>query len=257
MQFRDEEDVFVRVEVGGETVTGEGGEVFALEGEVLQCVMAAVAYDDAFLAAGTAVDPNTVWRVESALAAARSAEFTDPVAGFVVAMHAPRAVAVGKQEAAVVEEREVGRHEGIASPTFDAFGVFVLAVHATVHRRVFFPNDLALERELSKGFHVLVSAHIKELFLALGAHLNTVATALKLTAKGADEFALLVENKNGRMILQVLAAFVNDVQQTLRINGDVVRGLPRVFVRQLREAVLHLVPMLAFANDGLLRILVG
>ena len=59
------------------------------------------------------------------------------------------------------------------------------------------------------------------------------------------------------MIFQILTAFVNDVQQTLRINGDVVRGLPRVLVRQLREAVLHLVPMLAFANDGLLRILVG
>ena len=219
--------------------------------------MAAVAYDDALFASGAAVDPDAVRRVKRPLTTPGTAELADPVTGFVVAMNAPRAVAVGKQEAAVVEERKVGRHEGIASPTFDAFGVFVLAVHATVHRRVFFPNDLALERELGEGFHVLVSAHIKELFLALCAHLDAVATALKLTAKGANEFALLVENKNGRMIFQVLAAFVNDVQQTLRINGDVVRGLPRVFVRQLREVVLHLVPMLAFANDDLLRILVG
>ena len=43
---------FWRVEVGRETVTGEGGEVFALEGEVLQCRDRRGPIDDALFASG-------------------------------------------------------------------------------------------------------------------------------------------------------------------------------------------------------------
>ena len=55
-----------------------------------------------------------------------------------------------------------------------------------------------------------------------------MAAALELITEGANEFALLIEHKNGRMILQVLPTFMNDVQQALGIHGHIMGGLPYV-----------------------------
>ena len=60
VELGDEHQVFVGVDVGGEAVAAEGGEVLALEREVLQGVIRAVADDHAFGAAGTAVHPDAV-----------------------------------------------------------------------------------------------------------------------------------------------------------------------------------------------------
>jgi hypothetical protein len=80
---------------------------------------------------------------------------------------------------------------------------------------------------------------------------------LELVAKRADKLALGVEDENGRVILQIRAPLVDDVEQTLAIHGDVVRGLPRILVRELRPVVQHFVTVLALADDelgvGLLR----
>ena len=73
--------------------------------------------------------------------------------------------------------------------------------------------------------------------------------ALKLIPKSAHEFTLRIEDENGRMVLQILPPFVDDVEQPLGIHGDIVRGLPRVFIRELRPVVQHLVAMLAAADD--------
>ena len=103
----------------------------------------------------------------------------------------------------------------------------------------------------------MVGAHVKELLLTLGPHLDAVAAALELITEGANEFALLIEHKNGRMILQVLPTFMNDVQQALGIHGHIMGGLPCVLGWQLREAVLHLVLVFPFADDHLFGSFVG
>ena len=172
-------------------------------------------------------------------------------------MDVPGAVAIGEQEAAVVEEGEVGGHECVAAPAFHAHFVLVLFVNATVHRRVLFPNRLAFERELGEGLHLLVRAHIKKLLLALRAHLDAVAAALKLFAKGANEFAVRIKNKNGRMLFQVLPPLVDDVHAPFGIHGHVVGRLPTVLIGQLRPVMLHLVLIIPLANNELLGVLVG
>jgi len=65
-----------------------------------------------------------------------------------------------------------------------------------------------LKRELGKILQLLISGHIKELFVALGANFQSMATSLELVAKRPDEFSVAIENENGRVILQVLAPFM-------------------------------------------------
>ena len=172
-------------------------------------------------------------------------------------MDVPGAVAIGEQEAAVIEEGEVRGHEGVAAPAFHSNLVLVLFVNATVHRRVFFPNRFARKRKLGEGLYLLIRAHIKKLLLALRAHLDAMSATLELFAKGTDEFAVRIKTKNGRMLLQIRPPLVDDVQQPLGIHGHVMSRLPSVLVRQLCPAMLHFVLVLALANDELLGVLFG
>lgn len=74
VELRNEHEVFISVDVGGESVAAESGEVLPLKAEVLQGVMGAVADDNTFLAAWATIDPNTVRSGELAIAAAGAAE---------------------------------------------------------------------------------------------------------------------------------------------------------------------------------------
>ena len=87
VELRNEHEVFISVDVGGESVAAESGEVLPLKAEVLQGVMGAVADDNTFLAAWAAIDPNTVRSSELAIAAAGATEFGDPVTFLVVAVN--------------------------------------------------------------------------------------------------------------------------------------------------------------------------
>ena len=172
-------------------------------------------------------------------------------------MHVPGAVAVCKQKTTVIKEREVRWHKSITAPAFHAYFVLVLAVYTAVHRRVLFPNRLAFESKLGKRLHLLIGADVKKLLTSLCSHLNAMATPLKLRPKGTDELTLPVENKNGRMILLVLASLMDDIEQTLGIDRHIVGCLPSVIVRQPRPAMLYLVTMITLAYDDLLGILIG
>ena len=257
VEFGDEHQVFVGVDVGGEAVAFEGLEVFAGHREVLQRVMRPVADDYAFLAAGAAINPDAVRQIEFPIALAGAAELGNPVALLVVTVDVPGAVAVGEQEAAVIEEGEVGGHEGITTPTFHAHFVLVLFVNATVHGGVFFPNCFAFEGQFRKGLYVLIGANVKELLFSFSANFNTVTASLKLVSKGTDKLTLLVEHKNGWMTREICTPFMDDINQTFGIHRHIVGGLPSVFIGQLRPIMLYLKLMLTLANDHLLGILIG
>ena len=74
VELRNEHEVFISVDVGGESVAAESGEVLPLKAEVLQGVMGAVANDNAFGAAGAPVHPDAVRQIEFSIALARAAE---------------------------------------------------------------------------------------------------------------------------------------------------------------------------------------
>ena len=257
MEFGDEHQVFVGVDVGGEAVAFEGLEVFAGHREVLQRVMRPVADDYAFLAAGAAINPDAVRQIEFPIALAGAAKLGNPVTFLVVAVDVPRAVAIGEQKAAVIEEGEIGGHEGITTPTFHAHLVLILLVNAAVHGGVFFPNCFAFEGQFRKGLYVLIGANVKELLFSFSANFNTVTASLKLVSKGTDKLTLLVEHKNGWMTREICTPFMDDINQTFGIHRHIVGGLPSVFIGQLRPIMLHLKLMLILANDHLLGILIG
>ena len=250
-QVGHEHHVTVDVNVRREDETIERLEVLAVEIEPLEALVRAVAHDDGGRASGPVVEVNAVRRVELTVAFAGLTEHREPLPVLVVAMDAIRAVAVGEEKSAVGREGVVRGHEGVAAPALLRRGVFVLEIDARVHRRVFFPDGFAFERELRETLHLLIRGDVEKLFLALGDDFQPMPAALKLISKRADKFPLLIEHEDGRMLLQVLAPLVRDVEQAVAIHRDVVRDLPRVFVRQLRPMVLHLVTMLARANDEL------
>ena len=64
-----------------------------------------------------------------------------------------------------------------------------VGVKLRVHRRAFFPDDFAGERELREVLQLLIAGDVEELLVALGAHFEAVAAALKLIAERAHEFA--------------------------------------------------------------------
>jgi len=76
-----------------------------------------------------------------------------------------------------------------------------------------------------------------------------VTAALKLLAEGADELAFTVKDKDGRVVLKVLAALVDDVEILVAIHGHVVGGLPREFGRKLGPVVENLVTVAFHADD--------
>src|SRR5437660_2402172 len=114
---------------------------------------------------------------------------------------------------------------------------------------MFFPYGFSLQRELGETLYLLISGNVEELLIPFRANFKSVAATLKLPAERADELSLFVKNKNGWVFLQVLAPFMDDVQQPRGINGDVMRRLPRIFVRQLRPIMQHFVLMLPAADD--------
>ena len=97
---------------------------------------------------------------------------------------------------------------------------------------------------------MLVAGHVEEFLLALGADFEPVAAALKLAAERAHKFAFLVENENGRMILLVGAALVNHVEQAALSTATLWVVCQAILARELGPVVLHLVFVLALADDG-------
>src|SRR5258706_15213513 len=154
------------------------------------------------------------------------------------------AVAIREKKTAVRQKGVVGRHEGVAAPAFRWFGVLVFWINAGIHRRPLFPNLLSLESELGEILQLLVTGDVKELFVAFGADFQTMTAALELITESADEFPVLVENKNGGVILEVLAPFMDDVEEAFAVDGDVVRDLPGVFGRKLRPVMEYFVAVI-------------
>ena len=218
--------------------------------------MGPVANDDRGLAgraigSGAAVDPDAVGRVEGALAVASTAERIDPLRILVVAVDLEGAVAVGEQEAAVIQEGEVRRQEALPVPTGRGGGVFAGRIGARLHRCLAIPDDLTGGRHLREALHLLVAADIEKLLVPLLADLDAVAAPLKLAAECADEFPVGVEDEDRRMVLLILLPLVDHVEVASRVDSDVVRGLPGEPVRQLREIVAHTEGVCAFAEDRL------
>jgi hypothetical protein len=58
-----------------------------------------------------------------------------------------------------------------------------------------------------------------------------------------------IKHEDRRMILLARVTFVDHIQIARLVEGDVVRGLPGVFVWQLRPVVQHLVLVRAAADD--------
>ena len=56
-----------------------------------------------------------------------------------------------------------------------------------------------------------------------------MAAAGKLVAEAADVFAVAVEDEDRGMVAAVLAAFVDDVDEAVLVDGAVVRRLPLEF----------------------------
>ena len=126
--------------------------------------------------------------------------------------------------------------------------MLALGVELRFHGRAFFPHAFALERELGEIFQLLITGDVEELLAALRVHREPVPAALKLAAERADEFPLRIEDEDRRVILELLAALVDDVEEALAVHGDVVRGLPGVWRRQLGPVVQHLVAVSAGAD---------
>ena len=74
VKLGNEHEVFISVDVGGESVAAESGEVLPLKAEELQCVMGTVADDNTFGAAGAPVHPDAVRQIEFPIALPRAAE---------------------------------------------------------------------------------------------------------------------------------------------------------------------------------------
>ena len=190
-------------------------------------------------------------QAEFAVFLARLAERRFVIGVLIVLVDHVRAVAIGHVEAGAVRpERDVGRQEHVARlhAGLRAF-VFALGVNAGFHRRVSHPNGVALERELGELLETLITGDVEEFFAALVVDFEAVAAALKLLAERADEFAVVVEHEDRRVILLILVPFVDHVQVAGFVERDVVRRLPRVLVRQLRPVVQRFVFVFAFTQD--------
>jgi len=146
-------------------------------------------------------------------------------------------------------EGHVGGHEAVTPPGVFVYGNFLVAVAARCHWCSLEPNDFASESEFGEGFYLHVSRDVEEFLVTLLVHFDAVSTTLKLCSEGADEFASVVEDKNGRMLLHVSSALVHDVEVLVSVNGDVVSDLPAILVRKLDVVVSDLILMLARADD--------
>jgi hypothetical protein len=144
------------------------------------------------------------------------------------------------------------RHKRIAAPSLHRARVLILGIKVRFHRRALFPDHFALECELGEVLQLLVARDIEELRIAFGANFKTMTASLKLISERTHEFALGIKHEYGWVILQVLAAFMNDVDQAVSVHRHVVSGLPGVFIRQLRPVVQHFISVITGADDELL-----
>ena len=132
----------------------------------------------------------------------------------------------------------------------DRFGsILALSVDSAVHRSIFFPYRFPLQGELGESFHVLVSANVEEFLVSFPTYFQSVSASLELFAEGTDEFAIGIEDENGRVIDLVATAFVNDVKVARLVHGDVVSGLPSVLVGKLGPIMMNFVAVFAFTDE--------
>ena len=113
------------------------------------------------------------------------------------------------------------------------------------HRGPALPDDFALQVQFGERLHLLVRGHVQELLPVLVADFQTVSAALELLTERPHIAALGVKHEDRRMLGQVLATFVDDVQKPVTVDRHVVRGLPGEFGRQLGPIVDDLVPMIS------------
>ena len=76
-----------------------------------------------------------------------------------------------------------------------------------------------------------------------------MSASLELFAEGTDEFAIGIEDENGRVIGLVATAFVNDVKVARLVHGGVVSGLPSVLVGKFGPVMMNFVAVFAFPDD--------
>ena len=165
-------------------------------------------------------------------------------------MHTVGTISIGKVNASIGRvEGGVGWHELITSPIAFGGGVFALGITTGTHGGSLIPNDVTSQSEFGKGFYILISGNVEELFFAFGSYLYPVASSLKLAAKGADELSDRVENKNAWMAFLVGPPFVHHVEVLLGVDGDIVGRLPRKFVGELGEVVVYFILIISFSND--------
>ena len=78
-----------------------------------------------------------------------------------------------------------------------------------------------------------------------------MGTAGELVAEAADVFTVAVEDEDRGMAAAIVAAFVDDVDEAVAVDGAVVSRLPLELFGQLGPAVVDDVAMVAFAEDDL------
>ncbi len=127
-------------------------------------------------------------------------------------MDGERAVAVREEEAAIVEEREVRRHEAVAAPLLGGLRVLFRGVLARFDRRELPPDRLSLERQLGERLHLLIRADVEELLAPLLANLDAVATPLELGSERRMYFPSASNTKIDGWSLRSSRALVDDVQ---------------------------------------------
>ena len=254
LELRHHQQVLPGVDVGRQAEARERFLVDAVHREDLQRVVGAVGHDDRRLAGRAVgcwppVDPEAVCRVERALAVARTAEGAHPLRILVEPVDLERAVAVDEQEAAVVEKCKVGGKKTLPGPIRLGRHVFARGIRPRFHRRLLEPDDLPLGRQFRESLHALVAADVEKLLVALLADLDSVAAPLEFAAEAANEFSGGIEDEDRGVILLVLVPLVDHVEIARGVDGDVVRGLPGVFVGELREVVADAKGVAALADD--------
>ncbi len=146
-------------------------------------------------------------------------------------MHPERSISICQIKSAVGKEGKVRRHKGIPAPALHWLAILTFRIQARLHRRPLLPDGLSLQCKLCEVFQLLIPGHIKELFLTFRDDLQTVAPSLKLAAERTHESTASVKDEDGGMILEILPAFVNDVQLLLPVDGNIMCGLPGILIR--------------------------
>lgn len=178
------------------------------------------------------------------------ADGAEVVGVLIKAVDAVRAVAIGEVEGAVAGvEGEVGGHEVLPPPVVCDAEVFPLGIASRWHGGALIPDYGSVEGEFCERVQAEIRGDIDELFCAFGSDFDSVSSALKLAAEGADEFSGRVKDEDAGVFFLFWVPFVHDVEVLLLVEGDVVGDLPGVFVWQYRPVMDDFVLMLPFAMD--------